>query len=239
MSYIYLQEQGEVSSAECFSDIPAFVLSRLNLTAEKSCSNASETESSPSSQSGTMCEPLTVNRGEDSLTLCAGGSHARTFHLGDGVPESLESEAGCGQSSSESFAKFDRDTVSWRTRQRSFFAEWADYLETWPLRGWMLNGECFVLPTLAVLMGGEDVSFWPTPTKIRKDGSGGASRRDNVGGSGARKKSKRNGTFISGIPNPRLQEWLMAWPLNWTNLTPLETAKFQQWLRSHGKSLPE
>ena len=45
MSYTFLQEQGEESSAESFSDIPASVLSRLNLTAAASCSNASGTES--------------------------------------------------------------------------------------------------------------------------------------------------------------------------------------------------
>ena len=44
MSYTFLQEQGEESSAECFSDIPASVLSRLSLTAEKSCSNDNETD---------------------------------------------------------------------------------------------------------------------------------------------------------------------------------------------------
>jgi hypothetical protein len=34
MSYTFLQEQGEESSAGCFSDIEPFVRSRLNLTAE-------------------------------------------------------------------------------------------------------------------------------------------------------------------------------------------------------------
>ena len=28
--------------------------------------------------------------------------------------------------------------------------------------------------------------------------------------------------------------WLMGWPLGWTDLQPLEMAKFQQWQRSHG-----
>jgi hypothetical protein len=27
----------------------------------------------------------------------------------------------------------------------------------------------------------------------------------------------------------------MGWPMNWTHLEPLGTAKFQQWLHSHGK----
>jgi len=54
MSYIFLQELGEESSAASFADIPASVLSRLNLTHEKYYSNGSATESCHASPSGTM-----------------------------------------------------------------------------------------------------------------------------------------------------------------------------------------
>ena len=67
MSYIYLQEQVEEYSAVCFSDIPQFVLSRLNLTAKKSYSKDSEMESCQSSQSGTMCKPSMEHLGEEKL----------------------------------------------------------------------------------------------------------------------------------------------------------------------------
>ncbi len=39
---------------------------------------------------------------------------------------------------------------------------------------------------------------------------------------------------IGGSLNPPWVEWLMGWPLGWTDLEPLETAKFQQWLEQHG-----
>jgi len=38
----------------------------------------------------------------------------------------------------------------------------------------------------------------------------------------------------SGRPNPVWIEWLMGWPLGWTDLKPLETDKFQKWLDEHG-----
>jgi len=38
-----------------------------------------------------------------------------------------------------------------------------------------------------------------------------------------------------GQLNPTWVEWLMGWPLEWTDLKPLATDKYQQWLRSHGK----
>ena len=37
-----------------------------------------------------------------------------------------------------------------------------------------------------------------------------------------------------GKLNPRWVEWLMGWPLGWTDLKPLATAKFQQWLQQFG-----
>lgn len=45
-----------------------------------------------------------------------------------------------------------------------------------------------------------------------------------------------NGVRVGGNLNPMWIEWLMGWPLGWTDLKPLETGKFQQWQHSHGKS---
>jgi len=38
---------------------------------------------------------------------------------------------------------------------------------------------------------------------------------------------------------PELPEWVMGWPVGWTDLRPLETDKFQQWLLLHGKYFTE
>jgi hypothetical protein len=37
-----------------------------------------------------------------------------------------------------------------------------------------------------------------------------------------------------GSLNPTWVEWLMGWPLGWTDLKPLETGKFRQWQQQHG-----
>jgi hypothetical protein len=39
---------------------------------------------------------------------------------------------------------------------------------------------------------------------------------------------------VGGTLNPTWVEWLMGWPLGWTDLKPLETDKFQQWQQQHG-----
>lgn len=35
----------------------------------------------------------------------------------------------------------------------------------------------------------------------------------------------------TGTLNPDWEEWLMGWPIGWTALKPLETAKFRLWLQ--------
>jgi hypothetical protein len=37
-----------------------------------------------------------------------------------------------------------------------------------------------------------------------------------------------------GQLNPDWVEWLMGWPIGWTDLKPLAMDKFRQWLDSHG-----
>jgi hypothetical protein len=39
---------------------------------------------------------------------------------------------------------------------------------------------------------------------------------------------------VGGKLNPMWVEWLMGWPLGWTDLKPLEMDKFQKWLEQHG-----
>jgi hypothetical protein len=41
---------------------------------------------------------------------------------------------------------------------------------------------------------------------------------------------------VGGILNPPWVEWLMGWPLGWTDLKPLATAKFREWQQQHGES---
>jgi len=96
---------------------------------------------------------------------------------------------------------------------------------------------------------------WPTPSVSDTEG-GQQSDRVEQTQSGAyvlRKKNKPDSTFgaklsdavlfeekqyspLPGKLNPTWVEWLMGWPLGWTDLKPLETDKYQQWLQLHGRS---
>jgi len=235
MSYTYLQEQGEVSSAGCFSDIPQYVLSRLNLTAEKSYSNGNETESSQSSQSGMMSQPSTELRGEEKSMSSAEASRVRTFPHQEVEQVSLESEADCGEKWQESLAKYDQNTSSWRTAQCLLFEDLGESLETFPKWGMMHNGELWERTMSAHLIEENESGFLPTVVKVDSKGTSRKRFRGSL--------DFRGGKAIEGLRtslndplyiHPDFAEWMMGWPIEWTGLGPLEMDKFQSWLQQHG-----
>ena len=140
MSYTYLLESGEESSAECFSDIPAYALSKLSLSAEKSSCNVNATEFSQNSQSGTTCGLSTANRGAEKSIAFAEVSPAKTSRRQAKARASTEREAGYVASSPVLLAKYDRDTRSWKTPQCSLIEDSGECLETFPKSGIMRGG---------------------------------------------------------------------------------------------------
>jgi hypothetical protein len=75
----------------------------------------------------------------------------------------------------------------------------------------------------------------PTPTKCMYKGSSPAALTRKSGKS--RKWDRLDHLVMAsdgGSLNPTWVEWLMGWPIGWTDLKPLETDKFQQWMHSHG-----
>ncbi len=273
MSYTYLQEQGEESSADCYADIPAYVLSRLNLTAGESYSNASGTECSQDSLFGMTCEPLTVSLGGGRSISCVADSHARTLALPEVEQALTVSEVDCGPKWPGSLARFDPHTASWKTRQHLLAGGLAEFSETWPAWGSMRDGELLVVATPAQFIGETEFGFLPTPTatdhKSECMSHKLACKREEMGISAARiteafhRRRMPTPNAVQGHCNGRLDEWgdkdnpfrgmdigrlplnpcfveqMMNWPIGWTDLQPLATDKFRQWLASHGKHSSE
>ena len=227
MSYIFLQEQGEESSVESFSDIPASVLSRLNLTPAKSCSPASVTESFRASQSGMTSELLTGDLGAESWTPSAVDSPAKTSQVLATEKDSRENAAVYGVKCGGWFAKYDPASCSWKTPQCSLFEDLELSWLNWPRWGIQRLGECFPLPMLAHDTSVKDSGSWPTPTK--------SDSRNWESSFVSLRNPKLSGRKPSEI-HPLLHEILMGWPIGWTDLLPLATDKFRLWLRSHGES---
>ena len=82
--------------------------------------------------------------------------------------------------------------------------------------------------------------MWPTPTKSDHKGSGPTMvRKDGkLRGDRLDYATERNsdGSPTGGQLNPNWVEWLLGWPIGWTDLKPLAMGKYQQWLQQHGRS---
>lgn len=247
------QEQGEESLAECFSDIPPYVLSRLNLTASKSCCNGSETESCQSSQYGTISGHSTERHGVGESMSSAADSLAKTLALVEEEKGSPENVADSGLKWHGWFAKYNLDTSSWRIAQCSFLEDLELFSGSFTESGIMLNGECFQLAPLEQRMSAADYGLLPTPVKLdavlhgalvtrncehKLDKNGIPRRYLQNGNSGSLGLARLYLLLTGELLPPEESENLMMWPIGWTDLRPLETDKFQAWLLSHGAPLP-
>lgn len=158
----------------------------------------------------------------------AAGSLAKT----SATPEtSLESEGEgpvCGESTSESFAFFDRDSSLWKMSQPCLFGEWTEYLEIWPRAGMTQNGIASRRRASAPRTSAIACSFWPgtggvkiLPTLTVK---GNDNRRgcSPTSGDGLATIARRLDGSSGGL-NPEWCEWLMGFPVAWTELEDSET----------------
>jgi hypothetical protein len=71
------------------------------------------------------------------------------------------------------------------------------------------------------------VKQWPTPTVQDSKNNGAPSQME--------RNTKPLNAEVGGPLNPTWVEWLMGWPLGWTDCAASATDRFQQWLRSHSQ----
>jgi hypothetical protein len=139
-------------------------------------------------------------------------------------------------------ARFDPDTSGWKTHLCLFPEDLPWSLVILPSWGMMRSGELWERITSVRLIEGIGSGSWPTPvaTEGRDNGTKWKTlAKMDKGGRIARRMASL------GLPetqqteraalNPNWVEWLMGWPIGWTDLNALETDKFQQWFERHGK----
>jgi len=78
---------------------------------------------------------------------------------------------------------------------------------------------------------------WPTPRASDYKGATSADAMEKAAkrGFNLNLPEKVAANAGGGKLNPTWVEWLMGWPLGWTDLKPLETDKFQKWQDEHGR----
>lgn len=239
MSWHYLQGLEEVSSEAICWDGERFAPSSLTSTLNGYCLPDSETESCRDSQSGMMCKPLMESLGEAASMLSAEDSLAKTFPPRVKARESLARDQGCGPKWRGSLVKLSQDGSWWKIHPFSLLADSEPFCGTWPKWGTMRNGECLERIALASAIKGTASGLWPSPRKSnpgsRPNGKGGKVLSEEVAisiGLKMRGEYKKTGIQL----NPAWVEWLMGWPIGWTDLQELGMDKYQEWLLVHSQS---
>lgn len=230
MSWHYLQEQAAAFSVEHYLAGLRSARAKSSHTPAASSSTIRSSDSSPASPSGTTYAPSMAPLGAASSTLCPAASPVRTYPQQAKAPESPAHAQVSGLKCTESFAKYNHATHSWKTPQCSLLADLDEYSETWPKAGMLRAGVCWELPTAAPLTR-ETASGFLLPTPTCQDA------KNNGGKSQTERNTPPLNAIVGGPLNPVWVEWLMGWPIGWTDLKHSATARYHSWLRQHSKSL--
>ena len=255
MSWHYLQGQEAASwEGDCLDGAPSVLLSLIPMP-ETSCLHDRRTDALTDSQSGMTCAPLMVNPGMVELMSSAEASPVRILARLEKERVSQELGPVCGRNWRALLVRYDLNLSLWKT-QTCLFPEvlpWSSVIL--PRWGMMRDGECWerIMSELPI----RDIAYglWPTPTvhgnhkgasKNSGDGLATAVKmwstptcHDRNGQSGAKRGRNAQGgeclaQQVGGTLNPMWVEWLMGWPVGWTDCDALGMDKFRQWQRLHG-----
>ena len=226
MSYTFLLDAEEESSAESYSDIPACVLLKSKHIEDAPCCNVSATEYYHDSRFGTMCEPSMEHLGGEMSIASAEDSHAKTSQAQTQTQLELQDlKADYGNNTSASSKKSNRRSSSLKTVKCCACADWKSYWKTLPKSGMMRRGIFSLLPSTEPTISAKGCSYLPTPTGHNsKEGAYPAEFTRNTPTLAAQ---------IGGKINPDWNEWRMGWPIGWSASKPLEMDKFRSWQRAH------
>ena len=171
MSWHFLQGQvEEFWGGNSLDGAPSALLSLLNFQ-EGSCLRGSEMDRLSGSQYGMISELLMENHGKELSMSFQAGSLAKILAWPGRDWDWLESAADCGVKCSVSFARYDHDSASWKTRQCSLLGGLTSYSGIWPRWGLMRAGECWGLPMLEPRTYASEYGLWPTPCKFDQTSS--------------------------------------------------------------------
>jgi len=155
-----------------------------------------------------------------------GASHAKIYLVQDQEKDLMERDLGCGKRCHRLFAELNPSMSLWKIPQCSLFEDLEQSLEIWPKWGLMQNGVACQRLKLELPIIEKECGLLPTPRRF-------------MAYHAIRKKESTFKNLEDFTPNrklnPDLVEDMMVWVIGWTDLKPLETGRFQQWLRLHGR----
>ena len=228
-------------------------------------SHAKMTEVSKLSRFGTTCKLLTEPLGEMLLMSFLEVFRAKILAVPEKVQELKGQEVPCGSKWQELSVKYDRGLCGWRTAHslENEVLHWSSVnLPRW---GMTVGGVCFQPQKSVHRTNVSESGYsLPTPTcnpelpNKRANTKGPKNLKEVVNGlwdkefpmlpppmahnakeGGYPAEYTRNtptlGAHCGGKIHPEFTEWMMGWPIGWTDLKPLETDKYHYARQQHGE----
>ncbi len=252
--------QAAESSAGTCSDGAPSAPSSGSPTPRAYLSSGRTTDFSRLSRFGMTFAPLTDDLGAALLMWCQADSRARTSASQVRAQASPASGQDSGLKWRASLARFDPATSSWKTAQLCLLGDSELSSVTWPRSGMTQGGQCWELPMSERRTSATGSGLWPTPVASDTSSRNVPYQQGGTPLSLAVKKwptptahnakegahpseYERNTPTLAaqagGPLNPTWTEWLMGWPLGWTDLRPSATARFHFAPQPHSQNSRE
>jgi hypothetical protein len=221
MSWHFLQEREEGFWADHNLDGAPDALLRLIPTLDNAYWRDRETDVWSDSQYGTTLKHSMGATGEAQSISSPEDFHAKTFPpLGGGGGFPVR-KADYGSKWRELSVRYDLGSSLWKTHR----CLWSEVLEplsvTFPRWGMILGGVLWERITQELITSETGSGSWPTPTAHNaKEGNYPAERT---------RKTPTLASLVGGKLNPTWVEWLMGWPLGWTDLNPIKMEELLRW----------
>ena len=236
---IYLRELEAGYLPTSCSGTNRSLLSKSKTIREKYWSKDKPMESCHSFQPLETYESSTEHPGEEQLMFWPEDFLAKTFQPREQITAKNSELPGSVQAYGENIKglleKLNLALSSRKTPPCYALEDLSPSSKTLPAWGMMQDGVSWEVGTSARIT--KEIEYGYLPTVLATDWKGGttAIRKDK-----GRQRFDQWRDYVKikyGLtyPHPTHSELRMGWPENWTDLKPLETDKFQSWLRSHGK----
>lgn len=210
------ERAAESSAATCSAGVQSAPLSAIDTAKKFSCSGKTM-EFLNHSQSGMTFAHSTATNGEELLTSYLAGFHARPSAL-PLLDETWLKTFGrrCGASWQMSLPGLSSPRTSPRGQSKK--PQLTSGL-------WVTKPELFPYPrqTWVQTTYGSATGYLHTPT----------TQANYCAASMQKWPAAREFSRVFGKPTPEIHEFLMGWPLGWTDTAPLEMDRWRQWLLSH------
>lgn len=186
-------------------------------------------QASPAIQTSECSQAIASEQMELLPRSSVAGFPARTLAQPASVQDLRASILAYGRNTLDWLAKLDPRSSSWKTAQSCLVQGLETFSETWPRSGTMRDGIAYRRPSLVRPTAEIASGLLPTPRKSR------GYTNPTLGtsyGAGCLTTEMLGRPVLGVRPLPQFVEWMMGFPIGWTELAPSEMPSSHKFQRS-------